>query len=63
MLIQLPGDAQNMGYKQTRPYQIEQVFYSAQCNFTGTEREFLHSRFAYAYENIDNFTRRIVEVK
>lgn len=63
MLIQLPDDTKNMGYKQTRPYQFEQVFYSAKCNFTGTEREFIAAGFAYGYENIDKHSRLVSTAK
>ena len=59
-MYQIPDDAQNMGYKQIKPYQFEQVFYSAQCKFTGTEREFAEKGLGYQYENIDKFTRRVI---
>ena len=59
-MYQIPDDAQNAGYKEVKPYHFEQVFYSASCNFTGTEREFAEKGFGYKYENIDKFTRSVI---
>lgn len=56
-LIQLPNDAQAQGYRETRPFQWEQVFSSQSANFSGTEREFLQAGHAYAYRQTDQFTR------
>jgi hypothetical protein len=56
-LVQLPDDAQPVGYKQTRPYHWEQVFYSESLDFEGTEDEFLASGFAYEYTQASPFTR------
>ena len=56
-LIQLPDDAISVGYKQARPFHFEQVFFSASLGFTGTEREFLEAGKAYAYIQLDKFTR------
>jgi len=56
-LVQLPDDAQAAGYKQTRPYQWEQVFYSESLEFEGTELEFLTAGFAYEYTHSSPFTR------
>lgn len=58
-LIQLPDDATAIGYRETRPFHHEQVFHSEGKNFTGTAKEFLDARHAYAYVQIDKFTRRI----
>ena len=60
-LIQLPDDAQAAGYKQTRPFHHEQVFYSPRADFTGTEREFLQAGHAYAYVQTDAHTRVTVQ--
>ena len=62
-LIQLPNDAQANGYKETRPFQWEQVFTSQSAGFTGTEREFLAAGHAYAYLQTGPFTRLIVTEK
>lgn len=59
-MYEIPSDAKAMGYKETRPYHFEQIFYSASCNFTGTEREFAEKGFGYKYEIIDKFTRRVI---
>lgn len=56
-LIQLPNDAVSVGYKQTKPYHYEQVFFSQSTNFTGTEYEFLAKGLAYAYQQLNDFTR------
>ena len=40
-LIQLPNDVKSVGYKQTRPFQWEQIFRSESKQFEGTEKEFL----------------------
>ena len=57
MLVQLPNDAESVGYREVRPYQWEQVFTSKTANFTGTESEFLAAGHGYAYVQIDRFTR------
>ncbi len=56
-LVKLPDDAQAAGYKQTRPYHWEQVFYSESFDFEGTEEEFLAAGFAYEYTQASPFTR------
>lgn len=60
-MYQLPNDVVNQGYKQTRPYHFEQVFFSSSLNFTGTEREFVQAGYGYKYAQIDPFTRFVVE--
>ena len=62
-LIQLPNDAQANGYKETRPFQWEQVFTSQSAGFTGTEREFLAAGHAYAYIQTGPFTRLAITQK
>ena len=57
MLIQLPDDANSVGYKQTKPYHFDQVFHSSMHGFTGTEQEFLDAGLAYKYVQLDNFSR------
>lgn len=57
--IQLPDDVVSKGYKQTRPFQYEQVFYSEKHNFTGTEKEFIKANLAYEYRNFEDFKRLI----
>ena len=57
-MYSIPNDAISVGYKQTRPFNFEQVFYSESANFTGTEREFAQSGHGYQYAQIDQFTRR-----
>ena len=56
-LIQLPNDVISVGYKQTKPYHYEQVFFSKSLDFTGTEHEFLQKSFAYAYVKTSKHTR------
>ncbi len=60
-LIQLPNDVQAAGYKQTRPFHHEQVFYSPSTGFIGTEREFLQAGYAYAYTQLDAHTRVTIQ--
>lgn len=47
--IQLPDDAKKAGYKQFRPYDWKQIFFSPSNNFTGTEQEFVNAGLAYQY--------------
>lgn len=54
-IIAMPNDAKLIGYKETRPFQWEAVYKSN--NFLGTEQEFLQAGKAYAYHQIDQFTR------
>ncbi len=56
-LISIPNDSKSIGYKQTRPFCFEQIFFSESCNFTGTEKEFLKAGHGYAYQKIDAHTR------
>lgn len=56
-LIQLPNDAVSVGYRQTRPFHHEQIFRSESAGFTGTEREFFEAGRAYAYVQLDRYTR------
>lgn len=56
-LIQLPNDVISVGYKQTKPFKFEQVYFSKSKNFTGTEHEFLQKGFAYAYTQTSKYTR------
>jgi hypothetical protein len=60
-LIALPNDAKAVGYKETRPYQFDQVFSSESMGFTGTEKEFLNAGLAYAYFQGDQFSRYMVK--
>ena len=57
MLVQLPDDAESVGYREVRPYHFEQVFRSKTARFTGTQREFLVAGHAYAYVQTGKFTR------
>lgn len=47
--VQMPDDTQAVGYRETRPFHHEQVFYSAKHDFKGTEAEFIAAGFAYRY--------------
>lgn len=60
-LIQLPNDVVSAGYKQVRPFHHEQVFRSDSAGFTGTEREFFEAGLAYAYIQLDRYTRLTLE--
>ena len=60
-LIQLPNDVVSVGYKQTRPFHHAQIFRSESAGFTGTEREFLEAGLAYAYIQLDRYTRLTFE--
>ena len=59
-MYQIPDDAVSVGYKETRPFHAEQVFYSAKAEFTGTEKEFVAAGHGYAYWEIGRFTRRVI---
>lgn len=61
-LISLPNDAQARGYRQTRPYHYEQVFLSPSTGFIGTAKEFVKAGLAYAYIELDKFTRQTVNI-
>ena len=61
MNIQLPNDVQAHGFKLVRPYCFEQVFFSPSTGFVGTEKEFVTAGLAYAYIQVNQFTR--VEVR
>lgn len=56
-LIQLPNDVKAMGYRETKPFSFEQVFFSPSLGFTGTEKDFLQSGHAYQYTNLDRYRR------
>lgn len=60
MYIQLPNDAESLGYKETRPFHHEQVFRSETAGFAGTEREFVVAGHGYAYVQGDGHARRVV---
>ena len=57
MLIQLPKDAESVGYKLVAPYKYEQVFRSIYAKFEGTEQEFINAGLAYKYTQVDKHTR------
>lgn len=61
MLIQLPNDAKSIGYRQTKPFYYEQVFSSAMANFSGTEWEFVENGHGYAYQELGDYARVIIE--
>ena len=63
MLVQLPNDAKSMGYRKTKPFYYEQIFYSAMANFTGTEWEFVENGHGYAYEKIGDHARLVIDYK
>ena len=55
MPIQLPDDVKATGYKQVKPFDWQQVFYSAKFNFQGTEQDFLRAGLAYEYVQVAPF--------
>ena len=59
MNVQLPNDAVSVGYIKTGPFSFEQVFKSAWVGFEGTEREFIEACYAYAFVQLDAYTRRV----
>ena len=59
MNAQLPNDAVSVGYIKTGPFSFEQVFKSALVGFEGTEREFIEAGYAYAFVQLDAYTRRV----
>lgn len=62
MPIQLPNDAEAVGYKETTPYHHEQVFRSESAAFTGTEREFVRAGHGYEYDQTTPHTRSSIRV-
>ena len=60
MNIQLPFDVVAVGYKESRPYCWEQVFWSEFAQFKGTEREFLSEGYAYSYSDAEPHRRMIL---
>lgn len=58
-MIQLPNDAISVGYRETAPFQWEQIFSSQAAGFTGTEREFVQRGYGYEYFEIGQFIRRV----
>lgn len=56
-MIQLPNDVKTIGYRETKPFSFEQVFFSPSLGFTGTEKEFLQFGHAYDYTNLDKHRR------
>lgn len=48
-LVQLPDDAEAVGYREVKPFHHEQVFHSKGVGFTGTESEFVAAGHAYEY--------------
>jgi len=62
VLVQLPKDAESMGYKKspTNRFEFNQVFHSEEHNFTGTERDFVAAGLAHEYIELDKFRRLIV---
>ena len=59
-LIQLQNDVISKGYKQTKPYNWEQIFYSPSLDFEGTEIEFLEAGHAYKYVQLDKYRRMVI---
>ena len=59
MLIQLPDDVVEIGYREVKPFHFEQVFRSNSANFEGTEKEFLANGHGYAYIQVDAYTRAV----
>lgn len=59
MKIQLPNDVVSRGYIQTKPYQFEQLFYSAALDMLGTEKEFVAKGYGYSYADLCRNSRRV----
>ena len=59
MKCQLPNDIISIGYKQTKPFHYEQVFYSKEHDFKGTEKDFVKANLGYYYAEKDKYTRLI----
>ena len=61
-LLQLPTDAKLIGCRQDGPFKFVQVFSSASADFEGTEEEFCRAGKAYAYIQIDRYTRQEIKL-
>jgi hypothetical protein len=48
-IVELPSDAIEQGYVETKPFHYEQLFYSPSNNFKGTEKEFYYAGICGAY--------------
>jgi hypothetical protein len=62
MSYQLPDDVISMGYRQTKPYCWEQLFYSPKHDFLGTEKDFIAAGYGYAYQQAGEYKRIIINV-
>ena len=60
-MVQLPNDVVSKGYKEVRPYNFKQVFYSKKYDFTGTEEEFIKKGYAYRYAQLDKHRRVVIK--
>jgi len=58
--IQLPDDVKIISQRMMPNYQIETIYHSDRCNFTGTEQEFIKAGHGYKYIQINKFERRLV---
>ena len=58
--IQLPDDVKLVSQRMMPNYQIETLYHSASCNFTGTERDFVAAGHGYKYIQINKFERWLV---
>ena len=58
--IQLPDDVKIISQRMMPNYQIETVYWSNSCNFTGTEQDFVADGYGYKYIQINKFERRLV---
>ena len=56
----MPDDCVSVGYKEVRPFHLEQVFRSMSCGFVGTEKDFVKAGYAYKYIKLDNNSRIVV---
>ena len=58
--IQLPDDVKIIKQYILPNYQVETVYWSNDCNFTGTEQDFVTAGHGYKYIQINRFERRLV---
>lgn len=59
--VQLPDDIVSMGYKMVSQFRYEQVWYSKEHDFTGTDQDFIDKGYAYRYQDLGDFKR--IEIK
>lgn len=59
--VQLPDDVVSMGYRKIGRFRHEQVWYSKEHDFTGTDQDFIDKGYAYRYQDLGDYKRIVVK--